>query len=202
LSAPRHGRRLERRRDARWPRHAGVGADVSCLGSGASRGSSTAQFRAFVDSVQLPVHDLSARVRVEEQLREQAALAKLGEMAAVIAHEVKNPLAGIRGAMQVMGRRMTAGSKDEELTREIVKRIDSLDAIRIQGQVFHPRFAPRSSHLSSRRSHVALVSACPRPSGSSRRTMARSRSTVRPRVERPCTSPCRSTPPSGPAPGD
>jgi two-component system, LuxR family, sensor kinase FixL len=75
------------------------------------------------------LHDLSARVRVEEQLREQAALARLGEMAAVIAHEVKNPLAGIRGAMQVMGRRMTAGSRDEEMTREIVKRIDSLDAM-------------------------------------------------------------------------
>jgi len=75
------------------------------------------------------VHDLSARVRVEEQLREQAALAKLGEMAAVIAHEVKNPLAGIRGVMQVMGGRMTAGSMDEKMTREIVKRIDSLDAM-------------------------------------------------------------------------
>jgi C4-dicarboxylate-specific signal transduction histidine kinase len=29
-------------------------------------------------------------------LREQAALARLGEMAAVVAHEVKNSLAGIR----------------------------------------------------------------------------------------------------------
>jgi two-component system sensor kinase FixL len=75
------------------------------------------------------LHDLSARVRVEEQLREQAALAKLGEMAAVIAHEVKNPLAGIRGAMQVMGRRMAAGSMEQELTGEIVTRIDSLDAM-------------------------------------------------------------------------
>ena len=35
-----------------------------------------------------------------------AALAKLGEMAAVIAHEVKNPLAGIRGAIQVLGDQM------------------------------------------------------------------------------------------------
>ena len=56
------------------------------------------------------LHDLSARVQMEGRLREQAALAKLGEMAAVIAHEVKNPLAGIRGAMQVFGGRM---SKDD-----------------------------------------------------------------------------------------
>ena len=46
---------------------------------------------------------------MEAQLREQAALAKLGEMAAVIAHEVKNPLAGIRGAIQVFGGRMSDG---------------------------------------------------------------------------------------------
>ena len=52
------------------------------------------------------LHDLSGRVQLEGQLREQAALAKLGEMAAVIAHEVKNPLAGIRGAIQVFGIRM------------------------------------------------------------------------------------------------
>ena len=45
---------------------------------------------------------------MEGQLREQAALAKLGEMAAVIAHEVKNPLAGIRGAIQVFGSRMAS----------------------------------------------------------------------------------------------
>jgi two-component system, LuxR family, sensor kinase FixL len=75
------------------------------------------------------VHDLSARILVEEQLREQAALAKLGEMAAVIAHEVKNPLAGIRGAMQVIGRRLPPDSPDAAMTHEIVKRIDSLDSM-------------------------------------------------------------------------
>jgi hypothetical protein len=39
------------------------------------------------------LHDLTARVQMDEQLREQAAMARLGEMAAVIAHEAKNPLA-------------------------------------------------------------------------------------------------------------
>jgi PAS domain S-box-containing protein len=73
------------------------------------------------------LHDLSNRVEFEGQLREQAALAKLGEMAAVIAHEVKNPLAGIRGAIQVLGQTATAESTRSQVLQEIVSRIDSLD---------------------------------------------------------------------------
>jgi two-component system sensor kinase FixL len=73
------------------------------------------------------LHDLSARVRMEEQLREQAAMVHLGEMAAVIAHEVKNPLAGIRGAVQVIGSRLPSGSRDAAVADEIVKRIDGLN---------------------------------------------------------------------------
>ncbi len=73
------------------------------------------------------LHDLSARVQMEEQLREQAALARLGEMAAVIAHEVKNPLAGIRGAVQIFGSRIEADATTAQVLTEIVSRIDSLD---------------------------------------------------------------------------
>jgi two-component system sensor kinase FixL len=73
------------------------------------------------------LHDLSARVTMEEQLREQATLAKLGEMAAVIAHEVKNPLAGVRGAIQVIGSRLPADSRDAAVVKEIVARVDALN---------------------------------------------------------------------------
>ena len=73
------------------------------------------------------LHDLTDRVRMEERLREQTALARLGERAAVIAHEVKNPLAGVRGAVEVIGGRLPAGSKDALITREIVARIDGLN---------------------------------------------------------------------------
>jgi two-component system, LuxR family, sensor kinase FixL len=73
------------------------------------------------------LHDLSARVKIEEQLREQTALARLGEMAAVIAHEVKNPLAGVRGAIQVIGGRLPADSRDADMVKEIVARIDALN---------------------------------------------------------------------------
>jgi two-component system sensor kinase FixL len=58
------------------------------------------------------LRDLTARVALEKRLSDQAALAQLGEMAAVIAHEVKNPLAGIRGAVQVIGGRLPDASKD------------------------------------------------------------------------------------------
>jgi two-component system sensor kinase FixL len=75
------------------------------------------------------LHDLSARVRLEEQMREQTALAKLGEMAAVIAHEVKNPLAGIRGAIQVIAARMPKDATEAPVLAEIIKRIDSLDGM-------------------------------------------------------------------------
>ena len=73
------------------------------------------------------LHDLTARVQLEDQLREQAALARIGEMAAVIAHEVKNPLAGVRGAIQVLATRQPPGSSDALMMKEIVARIDSLD---------------------------------------------------------------------------
>jgi two-component system sensor kinase FixL len=73
------------------------------------------------------LHDLTARVQLESQLREQAALTRLGEMAAVVAHEVKNPLTGIRGAVQVIGGRLPAGSRDAEVIKEIVSRIDALN---------------------------------------------------------------------------
>jgi PAS domain S-box-containing protein len=73
------------------------------------------------------VHDLSVRVRMEVQLREQASLVRIGEMAAVLAHEVKNPLAGIRGAIQVLGTRLPEGSRDRAIINEMVARIDGLN---------------------------------------------------------------------------
>lgn len=75
------------------------------------------------------LHDLSARVQLEEQMREQAALAKLGEMAAVVAHEVRNPLAGIRGAIQIIGSRLPPGGEDAVIVKDVLTRIDALSEL-------------------------------------------------------------------------
>lgn len=90
-------------------------------------------------------YDITDRKRSEERLREQAALARLGEMAAVVAHEVKNPLAGIRGALQVIGGRMPESGRDKAVVGDIVSRLDSLNDI-VQDLLVFAR--PRDPNIS------------------------------------------------------
>lgn len=90
-------------------------------------------------------YDITDRKRSEDRLREQAALARLGEMAAVVAHEVKNPLAGIRGALQVIGGRMPESGRDKAILGDIVSRLDSLNDI-VQDLLVFAR--PREPHIS------------------------------------------------------
>jgi two-component system sensor kinase FixL len=75
------------------------------------------------------VHDLTARVQLEERVREQSSLARIGEMAAVLAHEVKNPLAAVRGAIQVIGGRLPPGNKDAPIIKEVLSRLDALNEL-------------------------------------------------------------------------
>lgn len=96
------------------------------------------------------LHDLSARVAMEAQLREQTALARLGEMAAVIAHEVKNPLAGIRGAIEVIGRRLPGDSRDTATVKEILTRIDALNDLMKDLLLFARPPKPRPIHVELR----------------------------------------------------
>jgi PAS domain S-box-containing protein len=73
--------------------------------------------------------DITARKAAEQRLVEQASLARLGQMAAVVAHEVKNPLAGIKGAMQVLMSRRQPDDMEVIVMRDIVARIDALNEL-------------------------------------------------------------------------
>jgi len=70
--------------------------------------------------------DITARKQAEAQLREQAALNHLGQIAAVVAHEVRNPLAGLRASLQVFERRLS-DSPDRAIIGAMIGRIDSLN---------------------------------------------------------------------------
>jgi PAS domain S-box-containing protein len=74
-------------------------------------------------------YDITERKRSEAALREQTSLVQLGKMAAVVAHEVRNPLAGIKGAMQVLGRRLQESPGEHAVIVEVIKRIDTLNEI-------------------------------------------------------------------------
>jgi len=74
-------------------------------------------------------YDVTQRKLHEQKLREQATLISLGEMAAVVAHEVRNPLAGIRGGLQLLSSLLPDSPDGHEFVREIIGRIDALNAV-------------------------------------------------------------------------
>jgi len=72
------------------------------------------------------IRDITQRKRVEEALQRAEQLKMVGELAAGLAHEIKNPLAGIKGSIQVLVE--TAGI-DEEDRSLIVKAVDEIKRI-------------------------------------------------------------------------
>jgi signal transduction histidine kinase len=61
------------------------------------------------------------------QLARADRLASLGEMAAGIAHEIKNPLAGIYGSSQVLSREFPEGDPRREVVEEMMELVRRLD---------------------------------------------------------------------------
>jgi len=72
-------------------------------------------------------YDITERKTAEAKLREQAALAQLGELAAIVAHEVRNPLAGLRGSLQILATRLPPEMRERQIVGAMVDRIDALN---------------------------------------------------------------------------
>jgi two-component system sensor histidine kinase PilS (NtrC family) len=72
--------------------------------------------------------DLTQIKRFESQLRRHEKLAAVGQMAAGIAHEIRNPLASISGSVQLMRDMRTKQTEEEtKLTAIILREIDRLN---------------------------------------------------------------------------
>jgi PAS domain S-box-containing protein len=89
-------------------------------------------------------YDITARKEAEAQLREQSALARLGQLAAVVAHEVRNPLAGLRASLQVIDRRVSE-ARDRSAIAAMIQRIDGLNE-KLEDLLLYARPKPPRLH--------------------------------------------------------
>jgi len=77
----------------------------------------------------LQVEELTDAVAMEARLRRSESLAQLGALSAAVAHELRNPLAGISGALQVITRSMEEGSLHHQVLGKVdgeVRRLNTL----------------------------------------------------------------------------
>ena len=91
-------------------------------------------------------HDITRRKELEEQLLRSEKLAAMGTLAASVAHEINNPLEGIKNCLNLLKTKLPPGEKDAELLdlvekgfvriRDIVRKV--LDFHRPAATVMEP----------------------------------------------------------------
>jgi PAS domain S-box-containing protein len=74
------------------------------------------------------LHDVTRRRWALERLERERGLTRLGAMAAVVAHEVRNPLAAARGALEVIGPRVP-DERDRTILADVIERISRLNRL-------------------------------------------------------------------------
>jgi len=68
-------------------------------------------------------------IRVEDQLRRAERLSTLGELSAILAHEIRNPLASIRGTAEILLEEGTSAASKGEFLGILVKESDRLNRV-------------------------------------------------------------------------
>jgi two-component system cell cycle sensor histidine kinase/response regulator CckA len=71
--------------------------------------------------------DITEEKRLQNELHQAAQLSLVGELAAGLAHEIKNPLAGIQGVVDILLRRREAHDPDNEALRGIRSEVERID---------------------------------------------------------------------------
>ncbi len=107
----------------------------------------------------LTLHDSTAVEAMGEEMG--VGDAKILRGPEILAHEIKNPLAGIRGAAQLLGRKV--GEGDRALTRLIVDEVDRIATLIDQMQTLSRQItepvAPCNLHEAIRRARAVMAAA-------------------------------------------
>jgi two-component system, NtrC family, nitrogen regulation sensor histidine kinase GlnL len=75
--------------------------------------------------------------KIDRTLTQRGAARSVSAMASILAHEIKNPLSGVRGAAQLL--EQSVDSNDHELTHLIIEEVDRICALVDQMEVFEDR---------------------------------------------------------------
>ncbi len=85
--------------------------------------------RGLEESYQKLQHQSERIIVIEEQLRRAEKLSTLGEMAAVLAHEIRNPLGSIRGTAEILLDDYPPGDKKHEFIAIQIKETERLNRV-------------------------------------------------------------------------
>ncbi|WP_169725406.1 PAS domain-containing sensor histidine kinase [Alicyclobacillus contaminans] len=77
-----------------------------------------------MDGLVLVLRDITDRVETEELLRKSDKLAVVGQLAAGVAHELRNPLTAVKGFLQLLKRRQASESEYIGIMLDELKRIE------------------------------------------------------------------------------
>ena len=77
----------------------------------------------------LTFQDLTDVMELEREVRRQERLAALGKMAAGLAHEIRNPLASMRGSVQVLASELNLAADQSQLMEIVLRESDRLNRI-------------------------------------------------------------------------
>jgi PAS domain S-box-containing protein len=87
--------------------------------------------------------DLSDIKSMEERVRHRDRLATIGELAAGIAHEIGNPLTGIRGCAQLLRDRLVDDDESQKFVSVIMEEVDRLSRLANQVRQYARPSTPR-----------------------------------------------------------
>lgn len=99
----------------------------------------------------LTLRDITSIRELEAAVRQADRLSTLGTLAAGLAHEVKNPLGGIKGAAQLLERELDPDSELLEYPRVMIREAERIDKIIRQllelASPKGPRYTPVNLHM-------------------------------------------------------
>jgi two-component system nitrogen regulation sensor histidine kinase GlnL len=104
---------------SRWGRKLPVGVTVSPLRDRQGQ---------FIGTILL-LRDIKRRKELEEDLKRADRLALMGTLAAGLAHEIRNPLGGIKGAAQLLRRSADGDASIHDFTDIMIREVDRVNQL-------------------------------------------------------------------------